>query len=143
MFAEIIIIMSLIEEWYKEIDPFYKKKDVFSKGFKIIRNTPDYIIKDIRFNDFYQDVSDRDMGILAEKGFIKGTSLILYFRDKHRMELLEHRIIALSEQKVAVQNTKDDGKNKKRLGILDKNIKGYVDLLLFYSHRIKQYEEKQ
>lgn len=134
--------MVLVEQWYKEVDPLNKKNEVFLKGFKIYKELGDYIIKDIRFNDFYQCVRDNDMAILLEKGFVKGTAFILYQRDKHRMELLEHRIIALGEQKKIIKNTKDDGKNKKRLGILDKNIKGYVDLLLFYSHRIKQYEEK-
>jgi len=133
--------MEHTREWFFELNGGTKGA-VFYKGFKIYNDGESYRIVDIRYNDFYQEVSEQNMSTLIEHGIVAGASLIMYNRDLHRERLLENRIVQLQEQKDDIRQTKDDGKNEKRIKILTDKILDYVDLMFLYSHRARQYEER-
>ena len=144
----------MLERWYKEcvdnksLRSFRDKDSEFYiyKGFKLERVLDIIILKDVRYNDFYNKVFKKDKKILKKHGFIKGCDLIMYERDSLRVNrhkgLLESLYI---ERKKVEKNYKNPRKRKsseKRLRSIGPAIQENIDFMFFYDARRIQTKEK-
>jgi hypothetical protein len=141
-----------MKSWFEEASAVrvYQEGDhEFSiiKGFKVTHYFEDesYTILDTRLNDFYTKVTEAHKNIFCEKGFLKGTSIIMYGRNVKRvnkyLRLIEGLYSKISEYKKSLQ------KNKvfytKRIANCRQNIHEYHDLLQFYKSKVDQFEKRE
>ena len=125
-----------------------KCKFVIYRGFKIVREVGgNHLIYDVRFNDFYSKVSNKNMKILLSEGLVKGADSIMYSRDILRMEKMKINIASMYDKIEKVyQKNLDKGLKvefyKKRIRNARSNIEYYLDLLFTYKARKELYERK-
>lgn len=142
----------MIQQWYEEVaetHPKHKFEDcefVFYKGFKITKyyEEGEYVLEDVRFNDFYQPVSNKNLSIFKTQGFIKGIDNITFERDQKRMSRYKKKIEQLYQYRDEYRRLRNkDPKfyDKKIRNCMD-NIHKYVDLFFFYKVRVNQHKQK-
>lgn len=138
------------KEWYEQAIlqgcTVYNEKEqsfVIYKGFKIIKTESLYTVLDVRKSDMYSKITDKDLKIFTELGFIKGVDKISYERNKTRVDFLEKTIRKLNEEKDKASNKLQDNVKfyTKKLKNIDVNIVDTEDLLIFYKSKVKQYED--
>lgn len=149
----------MIKEWFNEAvlhnvniyKNIYKSDNyeyIFYKGFKItkLKEEDEYYIQDIRINDFYTNISEKQISNFKKYGFIKGADIMSYKRNYHRMVFYIKKLEKLYEEKEIVEKelkTNFFKKNYvKKLKNYQENINKYRDLLIFYKIKINQHKLK-
>ena len=143
--------MDKLKEWFDEakvikVFTFKSHEFVIRNGFKIAHYLDDdsYTILDTRLNDFYWDVTQPDMDVLLESGFMQGTDILVYNRNKERVDKYLRLIEELYTKKAKYK--KSLNKNKafysKRIRNCDKNIHEYHDMMQFYQSKVEQFENR-
>jgi hypothetical protein len=145
---------SIIKNWYEEaikVTLEHETRDssfIIYKGFKITKTGDDYQIEYTRSSDFYTSVSDKNLELFKNKGFIKGASFLGYNRDKKRVsyylgeiaELYEKRAEALKKSKKKRISMKDKAFYLKQIKNCNKNIENLNSLRTFYQTRQEQFK---
>lgn len=154
--------MEQLKEWFEEasvIKVFTSRTHEFviRKGFKITHYFEDdsYTIQDTRFNDFYTPVSEDDMKIFIDKGFITGTNIIMNDRNiirvKKYIKKIEGSYVKRKLAKALGKRTKGFSpkhiktvaQNKafhaKAVNNCNINIHKYHDMMQFYQAKIDQF----
>jgi|GEM_PF-6917247 len=141
--------MNIIKNWFNECNKIFhcgEFRFVVSNGFKITHYLDDdtYTIQDTRLNDFYTSVSEENMDLFMEHGFINGTSIIMYHRNVKRVDFYLGKIKSTFEKKKrAKKNLNSDKKfYSKQIKNCDVNIHNYNDLVHFYKSKVEQFEPK-
>lgn len=143
--------MNQLQQWFEEasvIKIFTSKTHEFviQRGFKISHYFEDnsYSILDTRFSDFYTNVSEVDMSILIEKGFLEGTNIIMYNRNVMRVKDYVSKIENLYVKKAKYKKlvTKNKPFYTKRIKNCSENIHRYHDMMQFYQAQVEQFENK-
>jgi len=144
--------MNKLQQWFEEasvIKIFTSKTHEFviQRGFKITHYFEDdsYSILDTRFNDFYTKVSEADMNIFIQHGFLKGTSIIMYGRNLMRVKDYLRAIESLYVKKAKYKKllTKNKPFYTKRIKNCSENIHRYHDMMQFYQAQVEQFENKK
>lgn len=141
--------MEQIQKWFEEsrllkVFTFRDHEFIIENGFKITHYFDDnsYSIQDTRQSDFYSEVSQEDLKVMQEHGFIKGARTITYTRNKSRVAEYIKSIEGLYRMKAKYK--KSLPKNKafytKRIRNCSKNIHDYHDMLQFYQSKVEQFE---
>ena len=144
--------MEQLKQWFEEagvIRIFTCKNHNFilRKGFKITHYLEDdtYSIVDTRFNDFYTTVSEADMKIFIEKGFVKGTNIIMYNRNVERVadyiSKIEGTYVKRDKYKKLLPKNKPF--YTKRIKNCNDNIHRYHDMMQFYQAQVEQFENQK
>lgn len=137
------------ERWFNEV----RKLRVFNcdsyefvivKGFKITHYFPTdtYTVQDVRFNDFYSEVSEEDLSILTLHGFLKGIDIISYKRNIKRVGNY-HRLIEGLYSKITQGEKEGKDNYPKQLRVYNNRIHSHHDLLQLYKSKIKEYETNE
>lgn len=141
--------MKILESWYKECTKIFRCDGydfALVRGFKITHYLDDdtYTIQDTRKNDFYTSVSESDMDILMEYGFINGTSIIMHYRNINRVEYYLGKIEKLySKMQLAKKKIKTDRKfYEKQIRNCKTNIQINHDMVHFYQSKLNQFEDR-
>lgn len=143
--------MEQLQKWFEEakvikVFTFDDHEFVIRNGFKITHYIEGdlYTIQDIRLNDFYDEVTEQDLTILIEKGFIQGTDIIMYYRNVKRVDMYLRSIEELYNKRA--EYMKRLPKNKpfytKRIRNCNKNIHDNHDMMQFYQAKVEQFESK-
>lgn len=130
----------MLKEWFEESIKYDIKifstidsEFIIYKGFKITKIEDNYIIQYVRLNDFYSNVSYRNMKTLKDLGFIKGVDKIYY-------ESISKRIKIYTKKVRFFENKKDNEKiSPKKLSFYNNLIQNYTELIFYYKFKIKQY----
>tara|TARA_R110000822_G_scaffold5266_10_gene22617 strand:+ start:471 stop:917 length:447 start_codon:yes stop_codon:yes gene_type:complete len=141
-----------IKSWFEEakaVKVYQGEDHEFSiiKGFKVTHYFEDdsYTILDTRLSDFYTKVTKAHKDILCEKGFIKGTSIIMHSRNIKRvnsyLRLIEGLYSKITQYKKSMQ--KDKVFYRKRIVNCRENIHRYHDLLQFYKSKADQFKKRE
>ena len=144
--------MENLKEWFDEakvikVFTFRSHEFVIRNGFKITHYLDDdsYTILNIRQSDFYCNVTQPDMDIFMEHGFIKGADIAVYKRNVVRVDKYLRLIEELYTKKAKYK--KSLNKNKafytKRIRNCDKNIHEYHDMMQFYQSKVEQFENRK
>ena len=139
----------MLKGWFEEVSrvtKVFKNGDsefIIYKGFKLTFSPKKYIIEDVRFTDFYTEVSEEDLEILKSKGFVLGARTIMYHRDCKRVKNYEKRIAKLYEDRDRFKKnlSKDRVFNSKRVRNCNENIHNFLDLMFFYKTRVEQFSK--
>lgn len=141
--------MDEIKSWFEECNKvFYCGEYEFSivNGFKLTHYFDDdtYTIQDTRLNDFYTEVTEEDLKLIKEYGFLDGTGIIMYHRNIDRVKMYISKIEELfTKRKVATKNLRRNKKfYTKQIKNCNVNIHKYNDLLHFYESKIEQFKQK-
>lgn len=120
---------------------------IIYKGFKIIEDpeTDNYTLRDVRFNDFYNEVTPRAFNMFLQHGFVKGADLIMLGRDI--MRISRHRsILEMKYQDKENLIKKKSKYSAHKFGVkldkIKKDIGDNLDALFFYETRKNQVEHK-
>jgi len=143
--------MSELKKWFDEastikVFSFNSYEYVISRGFKITHYLDDnsYTIQDTRHSDFYNEVSQEDMNVFINEGFLQGTKILMYNRNTERVDKYLRLIESLYSKKAKYK--KSLHKNKafytKRISNCNKNIHDYHDLMQFYRSKVEQFEKQ-
>lgn len=141
--------MEEIRGWFEEAKVLrvYNCGDhefTIEKGFKVTHYFEDdtYSVLDTRFNDFYTEVSEANMKIFRDNGFLKGTNIIMYERNVRRVDrylrLIEGLYTKIASYKKLL--SKDKVFYTKRIKNCKENIHDYHDLMQLYKSRVDQFE---
>ena len=142
--------MNEIQRWFKEAEKVARTfsglndEYVIYKGFKIIKLGSKYIIQDVRFSNLGNPVSEEDYSKFRVLGFIKGADYINYNRDTLRVQSYKQRTEALytKNRRLLKELPKDRKINEKRIRRNKIKIDDYINQILFYQVRIKQFNIK-
>lgn len=144
--------MEQLDNWYKQAVHIVgkhitslNKEFIIYKGFKITKHEEQsFTIEDVRFSNMYGKVSDRNLEILSEKGFIAGVDYIGYLRDNVRVKSLKKSLETLytKRRKYKKEFDNDPKLNEKRIRSINKKIPRYVFLMGFYQTRVNQFNIK-
>lgn len=123
----------------------YSDKDcefLIYKGFKISKFESSYEIHDVRINDFYEDVSKKDLEMFDVHGFLKGADIICYERNKVRYVKYIKKLEKIYEKRTDFRCKYDENPKfyEKGLNNCEEGILKYTDLLFFYKAKILQHE---
>tara|TARA_R110000851_G_scaffold295075_1_gene449914 strand:+ start:199 stop:666 length:468 start_codon:yes stop_codon:yes gene_type:complete len=148
--------MSEIKSWFEEAEKVFNCGEyefTIVGGFKITHYFEDnsYSIQDTRFNDFYSKVSEPDLKVIQENGFIKGASILMYRRNVRRVEKYltliqklykkrEDYSKLLGKSRVSIKNQNKYTKGIKNCNF---NIHNYNDLMHFYKSKAEQFENNK
>ena len=141
--------MDILKQWYKEsatklrVFSVGNKTFILHKGFKLTLTEEDeYFIEDVRRNDFYSKVTDKDFTVLKSKGFIKGAAFIMCQRDKRRCTYYKSKIEKLYTDRVNYNKILNTDKvfYSKKIRNANDNIHDCLDLMFLYRSRVQQYE---
>lgn len=144
--------MSELKQWFEEASTIKvysnsTQRYVMRKGFKITHYLEDdtYTILDTRLNDFYTEVSEADMKIFMNKGFVKGTNIIMYGRNVARVKSYLSKIADLYTKKVKYKGllTKNKPFYTKQLKNCDENIHKNHEMMQFYKAQVEQFEKSK
>lgn len=125
-----------------------KCKFIIYRGFKVVKEVGGkHLLFDVRFSDFYDKVSKKDLDILLSNGLVKGADYIMYSRDIYRIKERKDTIAALYDKIENVYKKNFDKGLKikfyeKRIRNARSNIKYHLDLLFVYKARKELYERK-
>ena len=117
---------------------------IIYKGFKITKSIDgNYEIQDVRMNDFYSKVMEKDFIILTNLGFIKGADKISYERNLRRVAIYTKKLEKLyTEREMCKKKLPTNVKfYEKKLKNCQENIGKYIDLMFFYKSQVVQYEQ--
>lgn len=141
--------MNKIADWFRECDKIYRCGEydfALVNGFKITHYLEDdtYTIQDTRTSDFYTSVSETDMDIIMEYGFVSGTSIIMYKKNLERVEYYLEKIAEIYAKRLrAKKMLKTDRKfYEKQIRNCDANIQINNDMVHFYKSKVNQFEPK-
>lgn len=141
--------MNIMENWFNECSKVFNCGEfrfVISNGFKITHYFEGniYTIQDTRMNDFYTSVSEEDMKIIMDYGFVNGTGIIMYHRNVRRVEYYLDKIKFTFEKKKRAKKRLNSDKKffSKQIKNCDINIHNYNDLVHFYKSKVEQFEPK-
>lgn len=141
--------MNILEQWYKESTEKLRvfsvegKTFVLHKGFKLTRTDDnEYFIEDVRKNDFYSKVTDKDFLVLEDRGFVEGAAFIMYNRDKRRCAYYKSKIEKLYADRVKYKKLLSTNTKfySKKIRNVNDNVHDCLDLMFLYGSRVEQYE---
>ena len=134
------------EEELKRIWNCGEYEFIMSRGFKITHYFDDdtYSIQDMRTNDFYTEVTEPDLMIFQEHGFLKGTSIIMYSRDVVRVKTYLEMIrkLYIKRKKYAAKLSTRRDFYSKRIRNCNENIEKFNASMQFYRLKVEQFENK-
>lgn len=141
--------MNTIQNWYNECTKIFQCSEydfALVNGFKITHYHEDdtYTIQDTRKNDFYTSVSESDMDILMEYGFINGTSIIMHKRNVERVEYYLERVAHYYAKRVKAKKMLKTNRKfyEKQIRNCADNIQINNDMIHFYKSKVNQFESK-
>jgi len=142
--------MQEIKKWYEEVilcqrpHQRYDSEYIIYKGFKITKLNDTFTLKDVRWSNFYNDVSKTNLNILRKHGFIKGVDIIGYKRDVKRIKSYKKRITRLYDKRKIFKKQMDEDRrlNTKRIRNINLRIDDYVSFIFFYQVRVNQFKIK-
>src|SRR5690606_8400224 len=131
--------MEQVKQWFDEaienhIKVFTAPESEFIiyKGFKITKTIDgNYIIQDVRINNFYSKVSDKDLSVLTTLGFIKGVEKLSYDRNLRRVVIYTKKLEKLYSEREICQKRMSTNVTfySKKLRNCKEGIGKYIDLL--------------
>lgn len=144
--------MPEIKNWFEEsnaaIHSFDEFEFIIYKGFKITHYFEDdtYSLQDTRHCDFYKSVSDSDLKIIRENGFVRGTNIIMYHRNVNRVQSYLDMIGKLYTKRKVAKSQLDKGikpqLNLKRIRTCNENIEKLNATMQFFRLKVEQYEKQ-
>lgn len=142
--------MSNISKWYNEASSKVKVhldsegKFLIYKGFKILKSTVGYSLRDVRHSEFYTPVKKRDHVLILKYGFIEGVDRINFCRNEGKIEGYNTKIKVQQDKKEDSQKELPINKrlNEKRIRVANEKIDYYSDLKLLLQSRNKQLKIK-
>ena len=141
--------MDNLREWYEQaakvtlVHKAFGSTFVIYKGFKISSfDDGSFEIFDTRFSDVYTKVSLKDMKVFKSKGFIKGANLLMYDRDVKRVKDYTKKLEKLYSERDKYNQKLETNVSfySKRIKNCEDSIQSNLDLLFFYSSRVKQFK---
>ena len=119
---------------------------IIQMGFKITHyfEPEKYTIQDCRHCDFYKSVSEDDMNIIRDNGFVRGTSIIRHNKNVIRVQHYLNRIKELYEKRKISQRS-DETKEQytKRIKNYNLNIGELNTTMQFYRLLVEQFENRK
>lgn len=144
--------MTEIKNWFEEsnarIHDCKEYEFIIHKGFKITHYFEDdtYSIQDTRHCDFYKSVAQTDLDIIRQNGFVRGTDIIMYKRNKARVDMYMGLITKLYQKRRkandAIQKRKEVTLNRKRARTCKENIEKLNATMQFFRLKAEQYEKR-
>lgn len=139
-----------IQTWFEEAK---EKVLVFSttvgefliyKGFKISSEEGVFKIEDVRFSNLYSSPSRSNLKYFSQHGFVKGADIIAYHRNLKRIELYRKRAERLYQRRAKFKKDLHKNKrlNEKRIRNINKHIEEYVDYVILYENRVRDFNSK-
>lgn len=107
------------------------------KGYKLTDST----ILNVRLNDFYKSITEKEMETFSQYGFITGADLLCYRRNKRRVSNYTKTLERLYQARGEYKQKCNEEYYAKKLVNCEDRILYYLDLLLLYKSRVVRYEE--